>query len=62
MSGVQTCALPIYSIAQHLYGILRECDELMADVIYSEAFQTPRIGPAVMNRLLKAAGHKVIRV
>lgn len=50
------------SIAQHLYGILRECDELMADVIYSESFQTPRIGPAVMNRLLKAAGHKVIRV
>jgi L-threonylcarbamoyladenylate synthase len=30
------------------------------DVIYSESFSTPRIGNAIMNRLLKAAGHQVI--
>lgn len=50
------------SIAQHLYRILRECDELSVGVIYSESFSTPRIGSAIMNRLLKAAGHQVILV
>ena len=50
------------AIAQHLYKILRECDELEVGEIYSECFQTPRIGQAIMNRLLKAAGHHVIRV
>ena len=48
------------AIAQHLYKILRECDELEVGEIYSECFQTPRIGQAIMNRLLKAAGHTVI--
>ena len=50
------------AIAQHLYQILRECDELDVGEIYSESFQTPRIGQAIMNRLLKAAGHTVIHV
>ena len=50
------------AIAQHLYKILRECDELDVGEIYSECFQTPRIGQAIMNRLLKAAGHAVIHV
>lgn len=50
------------AIAKHMYKILRECDELEVDVIYSESFQTPRIGQAIMNRLLKAAGHQVICV
>ena len=48
------------SIARHLYGILREYDELDVDYILSESFATPRIGQAIMNRLLKAAGHQVI--
>lgn len=50
------------SIARHLYAILREFDELGADQIYSENFSTPRIGAAIMNRLLKAAGHQVLEV
>ncbi|MBR3812052.1 MAG: threonylcarbamoyl-AMP synthase [Agathobacter sp.] len=50
------------SIARHMYKILRECDKLEVDVIYSESFKTPRIGQAIMNRLLKAAGHQVIHV
>jgi L-threonylcarbamoyladenylate synthase len=49
-------------IARHLYRILRECDESNVGVIYSESFKTPRIGNAIMNRLLKAAGHQVIQV
>ena len=50
------------SIAQHLYRILRDCDDLEVDCIYSECFSTPRIGQAIMNRLLKAAAHQVIHV
>ena len=50
------------SIARHLYGILREYDEMDVDCIFSESFATPRIGQAIMNRLLKAAGHQVIEV
>ena len=34
--------------------------ELKVDRIYSEAFDTPRMGQAIMNRLMKAAGHQVI--
>lgn len=48
------------SIAKHMYKILRECDELDVEMIYSESYKTPRIGQAIMNRLLKAAAHQVI--
>lgn len=48
------------SIASHLYKILRECDELEVQAIFSESLATPRIGQAIMNRMLKAAGHQVI--
>ena len=50
------------TIANHLYAVLREFDEERVDCILSEAFSESGIGDAVMNRLLKAAGHRVIRV
>lgn len=50
------------AIAKHLYKILREFDDWNVDAIYSESFATPRIGQAIMNRLLKAAGHQVLQV
>lgn len=50
------------AIARHLYKLLREFDDLNVDAIYSESFATPRIGQAIMNRLLKAAGHQVLQV
>jgi L-threonylcarbamoyladenylate synthase len=50
------------AIARHLYRILRDFDDWNVDAIYSESFATPRIGQAIMNRLLKAAGHQVIHV
>lgn len=50
------------SIGRHLYTILREFDEENVTRIYSEAFDTKGYGQAIMNRLLKAAGHKVISV
>lgn len=49
------------TISAHLYGILREFDELDVSRIYSEAFETPQLGQAIMNRLIKAAGHQIIR-
>lgn len=50
------------TIARHLYGVLREFDREEVQIIYSEAFDTPRMGQAIMNRLLKAAGHKIIKL
>ena len=50
------------TIARHLYGILREFDELKVDIIYSESFSSEGIGQAIMNRMLKAAGHRVLEV
>lgn len=50
------------TIAHHLYQILREFDDDKVDIIYSEAFDTKGIGKAIMNRLLKAAGHHIIQV
>lgn len=50
------------TIAAHLYAILREFDLLGVSRIYSEAFDTPRMGQAIMNRLIKAAGHQIHRV
>ncbi len=48
------------SISSRLYCILREFDESDAKVIYSESFEGGALGSAIMNRLLKAAGHKII--
>ena len=50
------------SIAHNLYDILRKFDELGVDLIYSESFATPKMGQAIMNRLLKAAGQKTLDV
>lgn len=50
------------SIAKHLYRILREFDDEGVTRIYSEAFSTGGMGQAIMNRLLKAAGHQVLKV
>ena len=50
------------SVARNLYTILREFDDEQVDVMYAEAFDGEGIGQAIMNRLLKAAGHHVIEV
>lgn len=50
------------TIAKALYRILREFDDEGVTVIYSEGFETTGIGQAIMNRLLKAAGHHVEKV
>lgn len=49
------------SVAHNLYAALREFDQLGVQYIYSESFSTDNIGQAVMNRLIKAAGHTIIK-
>lgn len=50
------------SIAKGLYRILREFDDENVTCIYSESFDAGGMGQAIMNRLLKAAGHQVLHV
>ncbi len=50
------------SVAHNLFRALREFDEENVDFIYSESFDASGCGFAVMNRLLKAAGHQVVRL
>ncbi|MFC4321890.1 L-threonylcarbamoyladenylate synthase [Litchfieldia salsa] len=59
---VYTCGSihDLQSVANQLYETLRKFDEAGVDLIYSESFPEDGIGQAIMNRLLKAAGHQVI--
>lgn len=50
------------SIARALYKVLREFDDEEIEVMYTESFDLHGIGQAIMNRLLKASGHKVLHV
>ncbi len=45
-----------------LYDTLRRCDNEGMDLIFSEEFDDGQIGPAIMNRLIRAAGHNIINV
>lgn len=49
-------------ISSQLYRTLREFDQRGVDYIYSESFAGSGLGRAIMNRLLKAAGYRVIQV
>lgn len=50
------------AVARSLFRILREFDDEKIDRMYVQAFAQDGIGQAVMNRILKAAGHKIIEV
>ena len=50
------------SIARGLYGILRDFDTMDVDIIYSETFYDDELGQAIMNRLIKAAGYRIVNV
>ena len=50
------------SIARNLYGMLRKMDELGIEDIYSESFPKEALGQAIMNRMEKAAAHRIIQV
>lgn len=48
------------TIAHNLYRCLREFDEEDAEFVFSEAFSDGPLGDAIMNRLVKAAGYRVL--
>jgi len=50
------------TIAAGLYDILRVFDELHTQYIYTESFAENSLGQAIMNRLLKAAGYRMVEV
>lgn len=49
-------------IGSKLFSVLRELDKNKVDYILSEGFTSNGIGMAIMNRLKKASGHKIINV
>lgn len=49
------------SVARELYGCLRQFDAAGAGVIYAEAIPEEGIGAAVMNRLVKASGGRLLQ-
>jgi L-threonylcarbamoyladenylate synthase len=48
------------TVAAALYDVLRKFNDLRVDIIFSEMFPVAGVGHAIMNRLQKAAGNKVI--
>ncbi len=49
-------------VGSNLFDTLREMDKRNVDIVYSEEFSRNGVGQAIMNRLLKSAGYKVIEV
>ncbi len=49
------------SAARKLFGLLRELDDEKMDVIVAEGLPLEGLGLAVMNRLRKASGYKILR-
>ena len=49
-------------VASNLFNALIEMDKNKIDIIYSEAFSNHGIGTAIMNRLMKSAGYKIIEL
>lgn len=49
-------------VAANLFNALITADENKYDIVYTEEFVNSGVGSAIMNRLLKSAGYKVIKV
>jgi L-threonylcarbamoyladenylate synthase len=49
------------SIAKNLFRLLREFDAEEVDVIVAEGIPMEGLGLAVMNRLRKASGYKIVK-
>ncbi|MDO4526427.1 MAG: Sua5 family C-terminal domain-containing protein, partial [Bacteroidales bacterium] len=50
------------TIAHDMYDVLRRFNHEEIDLIYSEVFESGQNGFAIMNRLMKAAGHERIDI
>ncbi|WP_455539776.1 L-threonylcarbamoyladenylate synthase [Terrisporobacter sp.] len=51
----------LQEVAANLFSALISVDEKKYDVVYTEEFSNYGVGRAIMNRLLKSAGYKVIK-
>jgi L-threonylcarbamoyladenylate synthase len=51
-----------HTVARELFGALREFDHKGVKWIYAESFEKEQFGAAIMNRLRKAAGQRVVEV
>lgn len=49
-------------IAHNLFAVLREFDDLAVDYIFSECFSNENLGQAIMNRLTKASGYRILKI
>lgn len=49
-------------IANHLFRALRNCDRNRLDLVYAEGVSEEGLGMAIMNRLTKAAGYRILQV
>ena len=49
------------TIANSLFNILREFDHLNIDIIFAEGVELDDIGLAIMNRMMKASGGRIIK-
>ena len=49
-------------MTHNLFRILRECDEEGINLILSESYPEEGVGFALMNRMKKAAGQKIILI
>lgn len=50
------------TIASSLFSVIREFDKKNVDIILAEGVEFDNIGMAIMNRMIKAAGGKVIKL
>ena len=50
------------TIAANLFAMLRLFDDYGVRIVYAESLPEPGLGYAIMNRLIKAADHRVIEV
>lgn len=50
------------TIARGLYEVLRELDAGGVEVIFGESYASDGLGQAIMNRLLKAAGQRLVKI
>jgi len=50
------------AVARNMFRLLREFDEERVDIMISEGVRLEGLGVAVMNRLRKASGYKILKV
>ena len=49
------------TVARNLFDLLRQLDAEGAETVWSEAFNEGELGMAIMNRLRKAAGYRILQ-